>query len=98
VNAIRAEDAELALVIAAKVNEAATTFARTGQRYLVNRSNALAVFILKQHNRLARHRRGQTKIGEFNQLAGDRLLRRGYWGMRLRVHLTIEAEAMYPLK
>ena len=97
-NAIRAEDAELALVIAAKVDETTTTFARTGQRYLVNRANALAVFILKQHHGLARHGRGQTKIGEFNQLAGDRLLRRGYWGLRLRVHSTIEAEAMYPLK
>lgn len=76
-NAIRPKDAELALVITAKVDEPATTLAGTGECDLVDRSNALAVFIFKQYNGLARHRRRQAKIGEFNQFAGDRLLRCG---------------------
>ena len=76
-NAICAEYAELALVIAAKVDEAATTLAGTSECHLVDRSNALAVFIFEQYNGLARHRRRQAKIGELNHFAGDRLLRRG---------------------
>lgn len=76
-NAIRPKDAELALVIAAKVDEAATTLAGTSECHLVDRSNALAVFILEQYNGLASHGRRQAKIGEFNQFAGDRLLRCG---------------------
>ena len=84
VNAIRPKNAELALVIAAKVDEPATTLAGTGQRYLVDRSNALAVLRLEQYNGLARHRRRQTKIGEFNQFAGDRLLAQSPPGPALR--------------
>jgi len=64
----------------------------------VNRSNALAIFIFEQHNGLAGHRGGQAKIRKFDNLAGDRLVRSGSWGVRFRVHLLIEAEAMYQLK
>jgi hypothetical protein len=56
VNTVRTEDAELSLVITAKVNQTATTPAGAGQRHLVDRSDALPVFILKQHDRLTRHR------------------------------------------
>ncbi len=56
VNTIRAEDAELALVIAAKIDQTTATPAGAGQCHLVDRSNALAVFILKQHDGLTRHR------------------------------------------
>jgi hypothetical protein len=59
-NTVRAEDAELPLVIAAKIDQTATTPAGTGQRHLVDRSNALPVFILKQHDRLTRHRGRQA--------------------------------------
>jgi hypothetical protein len=56
VNAIRPEDAELALVIAAEVDETTTAPAGAGQRHLVDRTDALPVFIFKQHDRLTRHR------------------------------------------
>jgi hypothetical protein len=98
VNAICAEDAEFALVITAKVDEAATALSCTGQRNLVDRPDALAVFILEQHNGLASHGCGQAKIRELDDLAVDRLLRRGNRGLGLGVHSTIEAEEMYPLK
>jgi hypothetical protein len=98
VNAIGPEDAELALVIAAKVNQAATTLAGAGQRHLVDRSDALPVFILKQNDRLTCHRCRQAEIREFNHLAGERLRRRRNWGLGHRIHSTIEAEVMYPLK
>ena len=98
VNAIRAEDAELALVIAAKVDETTATPASAGQRHLVDRSDALPVFVFKQHDRLARHRCRQAEIRECNHVTGDWLRRRRNWGLRHRVHSTIEAEAMYPLK
>ena len=81
VNAISPEDAELALVITAEVNEAAMSLTGAGERHLVNRSNALPVFILEQHNGLALHRGGQTKIRKFDNLGEDRWLRRGNWGM-----------------
>jgi hypothetical protein len=64
----------------------------------VDRPDALPVFILEQHNGLARHRCGQAKIRELDDLAVDWLLRRGNRGMGLEVHSTIEAEEMYPLK
>jgi hypothetical protein len=56
VNAIRPEDAELALVIAAKVDQATTAPACTGQRHLVDRTDALAILVFEQHDRLTRHR------------------------------------------
>jgi hypothetical protein len=56
VNAIRPEDAELALVIAAKVDQATTTPACAGQRHLVDRPDALAILVFEQHDRLTRHR------------------------------------------
>jgi hypothetical protein len=56
VNAIRPEDAELALVIAAKVDQATTTPACAGQRHLVDRTDALAILVFEQHDRLTRHR------------------------------------------
>ena len=56
VNAIRTEDAELALVIAAKVDEATTAPASAGQRDLVDRADALPVLVFEQHDRLASHR------------------------------------------
>ena len=55
-NAIRPEDAELALVIAAKIDQATTAAARAGQRHLVDRTDALAVLVFEQHDRLTRHR------------------------------------------
>jgi hypothetical protein len=64
----------------------------------VNRSNALAIFILEQHNGLTGHGGGQAKIGKLDDIAGDGLMQSGSWGMRLRVHSLIEAEAMYQLK
>jgi hypothetical protein len=56
VNAICPEDAELALVIAAEIDQTATTPAGAGQRHLVYRTDALPVFILEQNDRLTRHR------------------------------------------
>jgi hypothetical protein len=47
VNAISPEDAELALAIAAKVDEAAATLAGAGERHLVDGSGSLPLFILK---------------------------------------------------
>jgi hypothetical protein len=70
VNAIRAEDAELPLVIAAKIDKTTTTLARAGQRYLVDRSDALPVFIFEQHDRLARHRCRQAEIRKCNHVTG----------------------------
>jgi hypothetical protein len=96
-NAICAKNAELALVITAEVDQAAATLAGACQRHLVDRSDALPVFILEQYNRLARHRRGQAKIRKLNYVARNRLLRRK-GGLGLWIHFTIEAEAMYPLK
>jgi hypothetical protein len=55
VNTVGAEDAELAFVITAKVDETAATLTRARQRHLVNRSDALPVFIFKQDNRLTCH-------------------------------------------
>jgi hypothetical protein len=60
VNAIRPEYAELALVIAAEVDETTTPPAGAGQRHLVDRTDALPVFIFEQHDRLTRHRCGQA--------------------------------------
>jgi hypothetical protein len=97
-NAIGAKDAEPAFIVAAEINQAAMALAGTGERHLVNRSNALPIFILEQDNRLAGHRGGQAKIRELDNLAGDGLARSRSWGMRLRVHSLIEAEAMYQLK
>jgi hypothetical protein len=56
-DAVCPENAELALVITAEIYEAAPTFAGTGQCNLMDRADALAIFILKQYNRLAGHRR-----------------------------------------
>ncbi len=56
VNAIRPEDAELALVIAAKIDQTTTTLASAGQRHLVDRTDALPVLVFEQHDRLTRHR------------------------------------------
>ena len=56
VNAIRPEDAELALVIAAEVDETTTPPAGAGQRHLVDRTDALAILVFEQHDRLTRHR------------------------------------------
>ncbi len=57
-DAIGPEDAEFAFVVTTKIDETASTLAGASQRYLVNRSDALPVLVLKQHNGLARHRRG----------------------------------------
>jgi len=56
VNAICPEDAELALVIAAKIDQTTTTPASAGQRHLVDRTDALPVLVFEQHDRLTRHR------------------------------------------
>ena len=69
-NAIRAEDAELPLVIAAKIDKTTAAPASAGQRYLVDRSDALPVFIFKQHDRLARHWCRQTEIRKCNHVTG----------------------------
>jgi hypothetical protein len=98
VNAIRPEDAELALIIATKIDQTTATLAGAGQCHLVDRSGALPVFIFEQHEGLTRHRCRQAKIREFNHLAGDWWLRRRNWRLRHWVHSTIEAEAMYLLK
>jgi hypothetical protein len=66
VNAICAENAELAFVVTAKVNQAAATLPGAGERYLMDRSDALPVLILKQHHRLTRHRCRQAKIRELD--------------------------------
>jgi hypothetical protein len=60
VNAICPEDAELALVIATKVDETTTTPASAGQRHLVDRTDALPVLVFEQHDRLTRHRCGKA--------------------------------------
>ena len=60
VNAIRPEDAELALVIAAKIDQTTTTPASAGQRHLVDRTDALPVLLFEQHDRLTRHRGRQA--------------------------------------
>jgi hypothetical protein len=70
VNAIRAEDAELPLVIAAKIDKTTAALASAGQRHLVDRSDALPVFIFKQHDRLARHRCRQAEIRKCNHVTG----------------------------
>ena len=98
VNAIRPEDAELAFIVATKIDQTSATLAGAGQGHLVDRSGALPIFIFKQHEGLTRHRCRQAKIREFNHLAGDWPLRRRNWRLRLWVHSTIEAEAMYLLK
>ena len=56
VDAVRPKDAELALVIAAKVNQTTTTATSAGQRHLMNRTDALPVLVFEQHDGLTRHR------------------------------------------
>ena len=56
VDAICPEDAELAFVIAAKVDQTTTAPASAGQRHLVDRTDALPVLVFEQHDRLTRHR------------------------------------------
>jgi hypothetical protein len=70
VNAIRAEDAELPFVIAAKIDKTAAATAGAGQSHLVDRSHALPVFIFEQHDRLARHRCRQAEIRKCNHVTG----------------------------
>jgi hypothetical protein len=55
VDTICAEDTEFSLIVAAKIDQTATTPAGARQRHLVDRSNTLPVFIFKQHDRLTRH-------------------------------------------
>ena len=55
-NAIRPEDAELALVVATKEDQATMAPTSAGQRHLVDRTDALPVLLFEQHDRLARHR------------------------------------------
>jgi hypothetical protein len=98
VNAICPEDAELALVIAAKVDQTPTATARAGQRDLMDRTYALAILVFEEHERLTRHRGRQAQVFECNHVTAGRLRRRRNRGLRHWVHSTIEAEAMYPLK
>jgi hypothetical protein len=70
-NAIRAEDAELPLVVAAKIDKTTMAPAGAGQRHLVDRSDTLPVFIFKQHDRLTRHRCRQAKIRECDHVAAE---------------------------
>jgi hypothetical protein len=97
VNAVRAKNSELTLIIATEVNQPAATFSGTGQGDLVERPNSGTIFVLQQNNGLACHGRGQAKTGELDQLSGSRL-RRGKLGLRLRIHTLIEADRMYLLK
>jgi hypothetical protein len=64
----------------------------------VDGPNAELVLVLKQDQGLTRHRGRQAKIRELDDLAGDRLAGGRKGGLGLRIHFTIEAEAMYPLK
>ena len=64
----------------------------------MDRPNAELVLVFEQDQGLARHRGGKAKIRELDELAGDRLTGRRKGGLGLRIHFTIEAEAMYPLK
>ena len=58
VNEVGAKDLEFAFIVAAKVDEAARTFARAGERDLMNRTFSVAVFVFEQNNRFARDGRG----------------------------------------
>jgi len=98
VNAVRPENAELALVVTTKVNEAAATLAGARQGYLVDGPNAELVLVLEQDQGLTRHRSREAKVRELDDLAGDPLAGGRKGGLGLRIHFTIEAEAMYPLK
>jgi hypothetical protein len=98
VNAVRPKDAEFAFVVAAKVDQTTTTPTSAGQRDLVDRTYALPVLVFEQHDRLTRHRCRQAQIRECNHVTGGWFRRRRNRGLRHRVHSTIEAEAMYPLK
>jgi hypothetical protein len=60
VNAICPEDAELALVIATKIDQTTAAPPGAGQRYLVDRTDPLPVLVFEQHERLTRHRRRQA--------------------------------------
>ena len=76
VDAIRPEDAELALVIPAEIDETTTAPSGAGQSDLMDRPHALPVFIFKQNKRLTRHRRRQTEVRKCNQVTADWPLRR----------------------
>jgi hypothetical protein len=54
-NAICAKDTELTFVVTTKVNKTTMTFAGTGQRYLVDGSDTLQIFVLQQDHRLSGH-------------------------------------------
>jgi hypothetical protein len=97
-NAVRPEDTEFALAIAAKVGEASAALAGAGECHLVDGAGSQPVFILEQDHRLTLHRCGQAKIRKFHNLARDRRRRGRNWGLWFRFHSSIEAEAMYPLK
>ena len=64
----------------------------------MDRPNAELVLVFEQDQGLAGHRGGKAKIRELDELAGDRLAGGRKGGLGLRIHFTIEAEAMYPLK
>jgi hypothetical protein len=98
VNAVCPENAEFALIVTTKVDETAATLAGAGQGYLVDRPNAELVLVLEQNQGLARHRGGKAKVRKLDDLAEDRLAGGRNGGLGLRIHFTIEAEAMYPLK
>jgi hypothetical protein len=68
-NAVGAKNAEFAFVIAAEVDQPALTLTRAGKCNLMDRSNPLTVFVFEQDQRLARHRRRQTKVGKLDDLA-----------------------------
>jgi len=65
---------------------------------MVDRSNTELVLVLEQDGGLTCHRSGKAKVRELDDLAGGRLAGGRKGGFGLRIHFTIEAEAMYPLK
>jgi hypothetical protein len=54
-NAVCAKDAELAFVVAAKIDLAAATLPCTGERHLMDGALSLQIFVFEQHDRLACH-------------------------------------------
>jgi hypothetical protein len=64
----------------------------------VDRPNAELILVLKQDQGLTCHRGREAKIRKLDELAWDRLAGGRKGGLGFRIHFTIEAEAMYPLK
>jgi hypothetical protein len=97
VDTVGAENTELPLSVAAKVNASATTLRSTGEKDLIGRPAAWPVFVLDQYLPLHGHGMAQPKIGESDYLGGNRWDLEGV-GAIVRLHSTIEPERMYPLK